>query len=438
LVARCTSTPVTPLESSSFLTTSIRFGTRWDCLDFGYEGDALDFAKAKLLKQLNGPTVLVNNDRPGSLACLSVCFALEFNMDGTTQDVICARIECHMRLCIAATTGLEKFTVAGSEPLLAEAAYQLMMESQKNVVHYLADHSDLSCIDRGQHGELVATLLIMHAYDMAREMLRWDTKWVPVVCFMKALLPKSEYNTLGKSLPTVWHENEEKPFEETFKDYGMWFNHVIKIEDNKMILVDYLWKFVMRGAMILCANNQDGIYIVLPVCHTERMLSPDSMTAVLIRVKNAERFKKEINKSIFDAMSPFDLGIFPEDGSVLPKPVIRLVLALSSPEAGVIFPERASHQRHLNTFAAFDIWLAGLSTDTFRKIGRDLKSYEALLERSLRSHDAFEVLNEPSVGKRSKGERLKEFRAACRWRMVPLISPKPGHHEIHWKKDAGN
>lgn len=107
------------------------------------------------------------------------------------------------------------------------------------------------------------------------------------------MLPKSEYNTLCKSLPTVWHENEEKPFEETLEDYGMWFNHVVKIEDNKMISVDYLWKFVMRGAMILCANNQGGTDLVLPVCHKERNLSPDSMRPVLIRVKNAERFKKE-------------------------------------------------------------------------------------------------------------------------------------------------
>ncbi|KAF8470276.1 hypothetical protein DFH94DRAFT_697046 [Russula ochroleuca] len=47
-------------------------------------------------------------------------------------------------------------------------------------------------------------------------------------------------------------------------------------------------------------------------------------------------------------MSPFDLGVFPEEGSpttVTPKPVIRLVLAVASPEAGVIFreePERKS------------------------------------------------------------------------------------------------
>jgi hypothetical protein len=155
------------------------------------------------------------------------------------------------------------------------------------------------------------------------------------------------------------------------------------------------------------------------------------MTAVLIQVKNAERFKKEIKTPIFDAMSPFDLGIFPKDGPVLPKPVIRLVLALSSPEAGVIFLERASHQRHPDTFTAFDVWLSGLSTDTFKQIGGDLKSCEALLERSLRPHDAFEMSNDPRIG-----EPSREIRAACRRRMAPLMLPKPGHYEIHRKKDT--
>ena len=82
----------------------------------------IDFAKHKLP---DGPTALANNDdRPGSLACLSLRFALEFCMDGTARNVTYAHaeshmtfyLERHMRLCVAATTGFEKLvTVAGSE-----------------------------------------------------------------------------------------------------------------------------------------------------------------------------------------------------------------------------------------------------------------------------------------------------------------------------------
>ncbi len=248
----------------------------------------IDYAKQKLL---DGPSVLRSENRSGSLACLSVRFALEFNMDGTARDVTYAQVERHMRLCIAATAGLEKMiTIPGSEPLLSEAAYELMKHTQTNAVRHLADHSDLNCIDRGRRGELVAVLLIMQAYDAARSMsLVGGRRWVSVVDFMEALLPASEYETLRQSGPTFWrtHEEKEMTFEGVFKEYGTWFNHVIKIEDRRMVSIDHLWKFVTRGAMIMCATNQEGIDIVLPVCQTTRNLGPDSVTAIIVQVKNA-------------------------------------------------------------------------------------------------------------------------------------------------------
>jgi hypothetical protein len=378
----------------------------------------MDFAKQKLL---DGPTDLFKDDRPGTLACLSVRFALEFDMDGTARDVACAQVERHMRLCVA-TTGFERLvTVAGSEPLLAEAAYELMKGTQTNAVRHLVGHSDLHCVDRGRRGELVAALLIMHACDVAR----FKRRWVSVANLMKALLPPAEYETLRKSRPTFWRTEDEggQSFEDTFQNYGMWFNHVIKIEDSKMISVDNLWKFVTRGAMILCANNQEGVDIVLPLCHTKHMLSSDSVTAVLIQVKNTERFKKNIQETSFDFMSPIGLSIFPEDGpstTVAPKPVIRLVFALASPEAGVVFRERVEHKSHPDLFTTFDIWLAGLSTDTFGQIGGDLAAYQTLLERSVRPHDGFELMDDRVVG-----EKAKKLRGSRRRRMAPLTLSCP-------------
>jgi hypothetical protein len=421
-----------PLKSG-LLSNSSRFGSRWDAMVHRSETVLMDFAKQKLL---DGPTDLFKDDRPGTLACLSVRFALEFDMDGTARDVACAQVERHMRLCVA-TTGFERLvTVAGSEPLLAEAAYELMKGTQTNAVRHLAGHSDLHCVDRGRRGELVAALLIVHACDVARGASSFKRRWVSVVDFVKALLPPADYGTIQDSLPTFWRSEAEKmTFEDTFQNYGMWFNHVIKVQDNKMISVDNLWKFVTRGAMIVCTNNQEGVDIVLPLCHTKHMLSPDSVTAVLIQVKNTERFKKDIQETSFDFMSPFDLGIFPEDGpstAVTPKPVIRLVFALTSPEAGVVFRERAGHRSHPDTFTAFDIWLAGLSTDTFAQIGGDLDAYRTLLERSLRPHDAFELMDDRVVG-----EKAKKLRVSRRRRMAPLTFTGPDHGAIHRQERTG-
>jgi hypothetical protein len=270
LVVHCMSTLTLVIHSEScFLTNSSRFGSFWDNLPQRYKDESMimDYVKQKLL---DGPTELRNGNWTGSLACLSTRFALEFNMDGTARDVTYTLVERHMRLCIAATTGFEKtITISGSEPLLAEAAYELLKGTGTNAVCHLAGHADLNCIDRGRRGELVASLLIMQAYDAARVIS--GRRSVSVLNFMEALLPPSKYNTLLRSTPSSWpmsHHNQAT-FKAIFKDYSMWFNHVIKIEQKEMISIDHLWKFVVRGAMVLCATNQQGIDIVLPVCHVD-------------------------------------------------------------------------------------------------------------------------------------------------------------------------
>ena len=153
--------------ASGLLPTLSRFASIYDAEEDKYrsETELMDLAKSKLLDSSN----TLEKNRSGSLACLSVRFALEFNMDGTAVDVARTQVERHMRLCLAATAGRDTLvTLAGSEPLLAEAAYELMKGTQSNPVAHLAQHSDLNCVDRGRRGELVAALLIMRACDAAQ------------------------------------------------------------------------------------------------------------------------------------------------------------------------------------------------------------------------------------------------------------------------------
>ena len=213
LVARCMSSSVIPLASGS-LSTSSRFGSRWDAMNDRNETVLMDFAKGKLL---DGPTTLLEKDRSGSLACLSVRFALEFNMEGTAGDIVCTQVERHMRLCLAATAGPEKFiTLAGSEPILAEAAHELMKRSQSIPVHRSAHRSDLNCVDRVRRGEPLQ-LFSSCACDAAR-VVSSRSRWVPVDDFMKELLPPPEYDVFHKSRPTIWHNGER---ERTFVEPGL-------------------------------------------------------------------------------------------------------------------------------------------------------------------------------------------------------------------------
>jgi hypothetical protein len=390
------------------------------------------FVKEKLL---NGQSILADEDRPGSLACLSVRFALEFNADSISRDVTRKQVERHMRLCLAATTGFGRLiTLAGSEPLLAEAAWQLMCRSSETPVRRLAKHSDLHCIDRGRRGELVAALLVMQARDAAvATQLERDTsqgsegqRAVSVDDFMQALLPQSSFEILQSSMPTLWRAGEDKPFDETFKDYRMWFNHVIRIEESKMINADNLWAFITRGAMVLCTQNQCGVDIVVPLCLEKGNLSRHTVSAILIQVKNDEKYGCSIDKKLFDGLNPKNVDLF--EGSSPQRPVIRMVFALASEKHDVLFPvvRERERGRFFDNCTTFDIWCAGLSS--FKNIEEDLSSYQVLLDRSLQPHDAFDLRESND---KYLDDATRNSRGSRRRRMAALTMAHDDHRQIH-------
>jgi len=143
----------------------------------------------------------------------------------------------------------------------------------------------------------------------------------------------------------------------------------------------------------MCTHNQLGVDIVLPVCVRDSPLGPKTVTAILIQVKNSRRYGRKIDKTLFDAMDPFSIGLFPSPNpdNLPPKPIIRMVFAFAlDEECGVLFPSTPTLQQR-DKFTAFDVWCAGLSSDTFRHIGDDFASYRRLLELSLQFHDTFKL-----------------------------------------------
>jgi hypothetical protein len=386
------------------------------------EYEIMHFAKIKLL---NGRYQLTDKTwyGPGALACLSVRFALEFDLsNGDARNVASEHIERHMRLCVVATTGLETLiTVTGSEPLLAEAARQVLDSTEMRPVRLLAQNSDLNCIDRGMRGELIAALLIMRARDASSS----ETRFVHVTDFIKALLPREEYeNKLQNSRPHHSQDtNDTRKFEVIFEGYTMWFNHVIRIKNTDLINVEHLWKFITRGAMVMCANNQRGVDIVLPICDPSQTLSRHNVTAILVQVKIDKSFNM-YTQPLFDAMDPFQVNLFSLGAS--PLPVIRMVFALASNQTGVSYPTIPKRRKHHGErFTAYDIWFAGLSENTFDGIKDDVDSYKELLARSLQPHDAYSLKWMPND---YQNELTKKARASLRRRLEPLAYLEPEHH----------
>jgi hypothetical protein len=429
---------------SYLLHSSSRFGAYYDGLAVEDEKELLLFTKRKLL---NGKSTLDSADEAGSFACLSARFPLEFNTSPVSYAVARTQAERHMRLILQADPAFQnEVTTVASEPLLAEAALELFKQSLANPVHHLAYHPDLSTVDRGQPGEMVAALIIMQARDASLAASVIERRWVPVSDFMQALLPPSAFKTLLCSLPTFWREGELKTFEETFRDYAVWFNHIIRVGTGEMMKAEHLWKFITRGAMIMCPVKYGGVDIVLPVCLAKGNLSRDTVTAILIQVKTSDLFQCSINNFCFDEMDP-SLLVFSEGQS--PRPIIRVVLALGSHEAGILIRSprdsesehrgsdsdrhNGSDSEHLDgldsehdcsddsdddksnyqgDFTSFDIWCAGLSPDTFKDIGGDLAAYKVLLDRSLRSRisEAVELMDDLTLNDETKGARVTSRR----------------------------
>jgi hypothetical protein len=420
------------ISFSGSLTAASSFGSHYDALQTDKSEGLMRLAQMKLL-HCDGPISKSKLNSAGILACLSVRFALEFDLScPSTRSVQATQVERHLRICLAASPGLDcLLTVAGSEPFLAKAAEEILDLSGKSAAELLAHHKELNCIDRGQRGELVALLLIMQARDMATKQDNETSGghgWVYVGDFMKALFPQGKHQALFTVLPARYRANEDVSIANTFKDSKIWFNHIIKIEDGDMLHVSELWKFVSRGAMILCPPGQYGIDIVIPVCFKGTTLERNNMTAILIQVKNATRHRGRISGNLFNYMDPFDVGLFSSDDDSGPLPVIRLVFALASDVNRIAMAPHPTRRHHVDKFTAFDIWLAGTSSETFGCIGADQNSYLHLLERSFEVNQAYEMADiEAGHAVSKRGDARRRVRA--------LAGPQKSHNYKYEKEE---
>ena len=343
------------------------------------------FAIQKLLGgfgDLGNPTLPDYLDR--TLACLSIRVPLEFSFSHPNPRHIVAKlIERHLRLCTIATNDFELLlTTTGSEPLLAEAAFEVVNKSMNSPIYHLSIHMDDNCVNYGERGELVVALLVLQARDAVAGVSK--SRWVSVADFMKKLLG----NSINSALPLFAREGEEqKPLANTFENSRIWFNHILKVRNMDLMNVRYLWRFITRGAMILCANNQRGVDLVVPICYSGSVLSHRTVTAILIQVKNDTHFGETAHRSLFDGMDPFDIGLFDEKGGE-PLPIIRMVFALASkkPVVKPHGPQRRSHKYRI--FTSYDIWCAGIFRKTFPFIKDDAPAYRKLLDRTcFRGHE---------------------------------------------------
>ena len=398
------------------------------------------FARIKLL----GGRKVENADQ--RLACLAVRLALSFQASNWLQTAAERRqVERHMRICLGASTGKHSMiTIAASEPLLAEAAVTVMgTDAAWRVAEALLEHIDSSYISLGDRGEVVASAILMEARDAAvakkpvRSIPEDPTerqndgssmgRVITVIEFLQSLLGDK---TSGMTPSCSREEDEETTIETAFKDCYVCFNHFLRVEDYEVLNQGYLWRIMCRCAAVICANNQRGVDLVVPILKGKHM-DDKRITAILIQVKNDVSFKATIKPWLYDAMSPGGLGLFADNAS--PLPVIRLVFALASTESAVIMPKRGQRSPRtaaMQRYTSYDIWCAGATTATFPSVRGSDAAYAKLLllTRGMKyqyaSHHKFSVAD----AKQATVEIVRR-REDVRRRMNPGASSNPAHYE---------
>ncbi|KAG6848466.1 hypothetical protein H0H93_016753 [Arthromyces matolae] len=362
------------------------FGTRYNNGTDVIKRDIVNYAAQKLR---GGGTMPKELPSSVILACLASRLALQFNASSLNQQL--QQVEQHLRICVTVNEDMETaVTVSASEPILAEAsAYTIShFRKQKKMSQMLREILlGTPSLDLGDRGESTGLLLLT----MARDAIVYppekpneiceELRSIPLVTFMQKLLA---IDNLTEALPTSTDTTRNLPFGEAFKNSRIHFNHFIKVTDSKTINRHFLWKVASRGAGILCADRQLGIDAILVfILDCEKPLGPNNIGIILIQDKNDANYKLAYRGYLYDIMHPHVLGIFEDDKDHCT--VIRMVLALASPESGayVIPPpiERPLREPPTQKFTAYDIWCAGVTKETFPLIGDDDQLFREILQR---------------------------------------------------------
>lgn len=342
-------------------------------------------------------------------------------------------VERHMRICLSASPGFkEMYTIAPSEPLLAEAASQGILKW--GAAEALLSHISTSYLGAGDRGEVMVVLYALLARNFCVEhkplysldpedndskgkgkAKAQDTddletdgakRVIRVIDFLEALLSESCHEQLRNHTPAefVTPEQSTERLEDTFKNAHLWFNHFVKVRDFEVVSEDYLWHFLVRGAAIICADNHGGIDLLIPILFNNR-LRKENVSAILIQVKNDLSFSTSIRFKVFQGMDPFGISRVFSRHVKSHQPIIRLVFALASEKSAISFnpdtprttprpvpkPEEEDGQP-IPGYISFDIWCAGASSDTFRVIKESENHiYQQLLQRTLIRKDPFVV-----------------------------------------------
>ena len=292
----------------------------------------------------------LNDDQ--RLACLSQRMPVEFfSTTDSAQSAEERQVASHMRVCFQVPVHLHgMITASPSEPILSEAAYQVMssegFDAPRALLQVMSDFPI-----KGDRGEFIVMLLLTLARDNA---VRQSGRVVSVTGLLDSLFRDSA-NVLSEP-PSIRPEEPATPLRDALADAKLHFNHFIKIQEHAVVIQrKYLVALISRGAAILCGNCLPGVDGIIPFVFRDSHLEGDNIGIILWQSTRDKAYTNKPDCSLFDQMDLF--RIF--DGKE-PIPVIRIVFALAARTPSVqVLPY---DENRTGSCVAYDIWCSGVSS----------------------------------------------------------------------------
>lgn len=260
----------------------------------------------------------------------------------------------HMRVCVAVGDGVESLhTIASSEPILSEAASQIMRHVPTfTLPGALSTILSGFCINQGDSGELLVAAFFTWAHDQAVCKISDDNlcHYFSVAYLLERLFSETTFNSMSAHMPLLCHSKDaQQPFSEVLKKTNMHFNHFIKPQKRQLLARQYLTLYMARGAATLGTNCQPGFDAVYPYLYDTIKFDPKKFCFITVQVKNDSNPSRSTADDIFSAMDPFTCSLLDdsdlEDG-IFPIPIIHSLMARPKSLTGSLIWEACRRNSH--------------------------------------------------------------------------------------------
>jgi hypothetical protein len=381
----------------------IRWGTLYDCGDEEVRLGLCQFALIKLLCATANNIVLTEAQK---YALLSHRLALDINsmtyvpLTPSEAEKEHYQVTNHMRVVTSIGDSIKSLrSVASSEPLLSEAAFLIMSnQTSFKLADALATVLTGFSINIGDQAELLVSAFFTWARDTT-VMKCPDTRPGQLSCYFlvtelfASLFSERAFKPMSQSRPSLSHDHvttNQQTFQTTFCDTYMHFNHVIKLEEQKVLNRSYLLVLLARGAAAMGANCQPGIDAVYPYLHGGIELDFRNLGFILVQVKKNDDVDPLSRARIFKKMDPFECGLLHKCNKVdgyLPTPLIRIVFALCGNEEKLDHMAYSSEPDGASSlsggrpcFTSYDFWCSGASAEVLQPVKESPEKWSALVK----------------------------------------------------------